>query len=62
MEFFDSTDWLGRPGPYSFKWDHLLFLFLFIGLGVLLAFLIRKKQRKTVHLTLVIFHFDISGK
>ena len=54
MGFQLSHDWLGRSGPYGFKWDHLLFVFLFLSLGILLALLIRKKDKKYVHKVLVI--------
>lgn len=54
MDFFLSTDWLNRPGPYGFKWDHLVSVLVFMALGLLLTFLIRKKDKKTVHITLVI--------
>ena len=53
MEFFTSRDWLGREGPYAFKWDHLLFIFVGLGLGFLLAFLLRNKSKKTVKIWII---------
>lgn len=48
MEFFTSRDWLGREGPYNFKLDHILFIVIGLGLGFLLAFLLRGKSKKTI--------------
>ena len=48
MEFFTSRDWLGREGPYNFKLDHILFIVIGLGLGFLLAFLLRGKNKKTI--------------
>lgn len=48
MDFFTSTDWLGREGPYAFKLDHLLFILISLSLGVLLAFLLKKKDKKII--------------
>jgi len=53
MNFFNAPDWFGRPGPYAFKLDHLLSVFILIGLGVLLAFFLRKKSRKTITIVLI---------
>ena len=53
MEFFLSHDWLGRQGPYNFKLDHILFIIIGLGLGVLLAFMLRKRSEKTVKIWLI---------
>ena len=53
MDFFLTTDWLGREGPYNFKLDHLLFIFIGLGLGFLLAFLLRKRSKKTIKIWLI---------
>lgn len=53
MDFFKTTDWLNRSEPYAFKWDHLLFVFLGLGLGILLAILLMKKSRRTVNIWLI---------
>ena len=53
MDFFTSRDWLNREPPYAFKWDHLLFIFLIIGVAIGLAFLLRKKDKKVVKIVLI---------
>ena len=53
MDFFNSRDWLGREGPYNFKLDHLLFVFIGLALGFLLAFLLKKKSKKTIKIWLI---------
>ena len=53
MDFFTSKDWLGREAPYNFKLDHILFIVIGLGLGLLLAFLLRKKDKKTVKIWLI---------
>ena len=53
MDFFTSRDWLNREGPYAFKLDHLLFIFIALTIGVILAFLLRKKSKKTIKIVLV---------
>ena len=54
MDFLLSPDWLNRPGPYGFKLDHLLSVFILMCLGILLAIFLRKKNQKVVHITLTI--------
>ena len=53
MDFFTVHDWLGREGPYNYKLDHLLFIFVGLGLGFLLAFLLRKRSKKTIKIWLI---------
>ena len=61
MDFFNSRDWLGREGPYNFKLDHLLFVFIGLALGFLLAFLLKKKSKKTIKIWLIsLWAFGIS--
>ena len=36
MDFFLSHDWLNRPGPYQFKLEHFMFIFISILIGVVL--------------------------
>lgn len=55
MNFFDSNDWLNRPGPkYAFNLDHILFIVIALLIGVGLCFLLHKKNKKTVHLVLIV--------
>ena len=53
MDFLYQTDWLNRQPPYAFTWDHFLVIVLFLSLGVLAAFLLRKKDKHTVKIVLI---------
>ena len=54
MDFFTSHDWLNRPGPtYAFKLDHILFVVIGLLIGVALCFLLRKKHKKVIKITLI---------
>lgn len=54
MYFFESHDWLNRPGPkYAFKLDHILFVVIGLLIGVGLCFLLRKKDKKTIKIVLI---------
>ena len=54
MDFFFSPDWLNREGPkYAFKLDHILFVALGLLIGVLLCFLLRKKDKKVIKITCI---------
>lgn len=54
MDFFTSHDWLNRPGPtYAFKLDHILFIVIGLLIGVGLCFLLFKKDKKVIKITLI---------
>lgn len=53
FEFIDSKDWLNREAPYAFQWDHLLFIFIPLILGILLAFYLKGKSRKVIQNVLI---------
>ena len=54
MDFFDSYDWLNRPGPkYAFQLDHILFIIIGLLIGVLLCFLLRKKDKKVIKIVTI---------
>ena len=54
MDFFTSNDWLNRPGPsYAFKLDHILFVVIGLLIGVGLCFLLFKKDKKVIKITLI---------
>ena len=54
MDFFDSKDWLNRPGPtYAFQLDHILFVVIGMLLGIGLCFLLYKKDKKVIKITLL---------
>ena len=55
MEFFTSKDWLNRGlESYAFQWDHLVFIALIIAVGVLLSWFLRKKDKKTIKIVLIV--------
>ena len=55
MEFFTSKDWLNRGlSSYAFQWDHILFIVLMMGIGIFLSIFLRKKDKKTIKLVLII--------
>lgn len=55
MEFFTSKDWLNRGlESYAFQWDHLVFIALIIATGVLLSWFLRKKDKKTIKIVLIV--------
>ena len=53
MNFYDSRDWLNREPPYAFQWDHLLFVFLGLAIGVLLAMFLRNKSKKLTKIVII---------
>ena len=53
MDFFNTPDWLGRPGPYAFTLDHLLMVFGLLALGVMMALFLKKKDQKTIKIVLI---------
>lgn len=54
MNFFDSPDWFGRPGPtYAFTLDHLLTVFVLLAIGAFLAFFLKGKTKKTITIVLI---------
>ena len=53
MNFYDSRDWLNREPPYAFQWDHLLFVFLGLAIGVFLALFLRKKSKNIVKIVII---------
>ena len=54
MDFFTKPDWLNRPGPsYAFKLDHILFIVISMIIGVILCFLLRKKDKKVIKTVLI---------
>ena len=53
MNFFNTPDWLNRPGPYAFTLDHLLMVFGLLALGTVMALFLRKKDQKTIKIVLI---------
>ena len=53
MNFFNTPDWLNRPGPYAFTLDHLLMVFGLLALGVVLALFLRNKEQKIIKIVLI---------
>ena len=54
MDFFTKHDWFDRPGPYQFTLEHFMFILLSILVGVLLCFLLMKKDKKIIRRVLII--------
>ena len=54
MEYLLKIDWLNREPPYSFQWDHLLFVFISIILGVFLSLYLRRKSKEVVKIWLIV--------
>ena len=54
LDFLLSNDWLNRGYPsYAFKIDHLLFILIALTIGIVLAFLLRKRSKKTIKIVLI---------
>ena len=53
MNFFNTPDWLNRPGPYAFALDHLLMVFGLLALGTVMALFLRKKDQKIIKIVLI---------
>ena len=53
MWFYEAKDWLGKEGPYAFRFDHIIFIVLTIVLGVVLSIVLHKKSKKTVKIVLI---------
>lgn len=53
MDFYDSVDWLNRKPPYAFQWDHLVSIFLGLGIAIFLALFLRNKSKKTIKIVII---------
>ena len=54
MDFFNSNDWLNRGlDKYAFQLDHILFVVIGLLIGVGLCFLLFKKDKKVIKITLL---------
>ena len=42
-EFFESNDWFGRPGPFAYNTEYIIFIVLSIVFAFVLPILLRKK-------------------
>ena len=45
-EFFESNDWFGRPGPFAYNTEYIIFIVLSLVFAVVLPILLRKKRIK----------------
>ncbi len=52
-DFIYGNDWLNRQPPYAFKIDHLLFIYLGLGLGAIAAYFLRGKSKKTIEAVMI---------
>ena len=54
MDFFNSNDWLNRGlDKYAFQLDHILFVVIGLLIGVGLCFLLLKKGKKVIKISLI---------
>ena len=57
MDFILSHDWLNRGlDSYAFQWDHLVSVFFYIIVAVVLCFILRKRSHKTVKIVLIVLY------
>ena len=54
MNFFENPDWLGRPGPFAYNLEYIVFMVLAIVFTFILPILLKKKDTKTVKLVLIV--------
>ena len=54
MNFFTNPDWFGRPGPFAYNLEYIVFIVLAIVFAFVLPILLRKKDKKTIKTTLMI--------
>jgi len=53
MGFFQNNDWLGRPGPYFYNLEHIIFIIVALALCIVIPLLLRKKSEKTIKIILI---------
>ena len=53
MKFFFNPDWFNREGPYAFTLEHFLFIIISTIIGVILAILLKKCQKRTVKIVVI---------
>ena len=54
MNFFTNPDWFGRPGPFAYNADYIVFIILSIALAFVFPILLRKAKQKTVKTALIV--------
>ena len=54
MNFFENPDWFGRPGPFAYNLEYIIFIVLAIAFAVIFPILLRKKDKKTIKKILTI--------
>jgi hypothetical protein len=53
MSFFNSPDWFGRPGPFAYNLDYIVFIAISIIFAFVLPIALRGAKEKTVKITLI---------
>lgn len=54
MNFFENPDWFGRPGPFAYNTEYLIFIALAIAFAFIFPILLRKKDKKTIKTILTV--------
>lgn len=54
MDFFSSPDWFGRPGPFAYNTEYIVFIILSIIFSFILPILLRKTKQGTIKTTLLV--------
>lgn len=54
MDFFTNPDWFGRPGPFAYNTDYIIFIILSIAFAFIFPVILRKAEQKTVKTTLTV--------
>ena len=54
MNFFSSPDWFGRPGPFAYNAEYIIFIFISVIFSFVLPILLRKSNKKTIKTILIV--------
>ena len=54
MNFFTNPDWFGRPGPFAYNLEYIIFIALSLIMAVVIPILLRKKSTKTIKMILIV--------
>lgn len=54
MNFFENPDWFGRPGPFAYNLEYIVFMVLAIAFVFVLPILLKGKDKKIIKLLLII--------
>ena len=54
MNFFENPDWFGRPGPFAYNLEYIIFIVLAVAFAFIAPILLRKKDKKTIKTILIV--------